>query len=916
MRNPAKDARRALRIAKASGGDAFIPPGDPSREKNLSDWHHGAHPLLKDKKGNPKLIYHGTSYDFSKFKKSPTGEFGPGIYATDLSDEASGYAGTHRGSQKIMPIYMNLRNPFIPKTPGEFWDRFGGEKDEDATHNAMSEGYDGVVFRRPYRIWSDKTKSFIDTGKKHTHFVAFSPNQIKSATGNNGNFDPANPDITKASGGNVALPRAASPSGGNVIQNAVNVAKGIGRAIAPHPQDRVALATGGDPSIEHQPADETGFDAYHGSPHYIGEEGFQDRAIDTGEGTQDYGHKHYFAQKESIAKSYRDALSVPTFEIPHGLSDEAEKNLRNIASDYDKKLSKSELIDVLKDRRRGEEGEDWIDELQDAANSGKIKFNDNPGHMYHVRVHANPDHFLDWDKPLAEQHPVVQKAFAGRLNEIEPLGSVLRRAYNDPVHAGNIVGTDRASPVELSNKLSAAGIPGIKYLDAGSRDPNTGKPTRNFVVFDPKRIQIKRRYARGGDVVDHALRVARASGGRIGYADGGGDPLGQLIEQMQRTAANQRQMYRPVAKPSRDIPLPPSRPPELMTAAPQRQAPPPQIGTAAQQVVDAAKGAEGVYKTGKEDIFGPSNPTPAPAAGSAVQGQTDTQPTTKGSFGSLNDYSTGVASKLAQHLMEKYGLSRDQAVGAVGVMGYESGHFQTMQEVGRSGTGSGWGYAQWTGPRRTNFENYVKSNGLDPSSYEANVGFLDHELEGPYSHAIDNLKKAENVEDSAKSWLHNFEGMSIDGKNVQGVPAVQEHVNSALSYDNVIPKTLGQREFQGPSYEPQNIKTASPQPAPSPAPAVPANPSPAPQSDVNDFPHVIQAQPSPDANVAAAPPPADVSDITGGPENAKRGGYMRSVPPEVARALEVLRKYNTRTGGGSNVANNVVKLARSVGAGR
>ena len=47
------------------------------------------------------------------------------------------------------------------------------------------------------------------------------------------------------------------------------------------------------------------------------------------------------------------------------------------------------------------------------------------------------------------------------------------------------------SDAEASKVLNQAGIPGIRYLDAGSRD--TGKGTRNFVVFDEDIVKILNR---------------------------------------------------------------------------------------------------------------------------------------------------------------------------------------------------------------------------------------------------------------------------------------------------------------------------------------------------------------------------------------------------------------------------------------
>jgi hypothetical protein len=48
------------------------------------------------------------------------------------------------------------------------------------------------------------------------------------------------------------------------------------------------------------------------------------------------------------------------------------------------------------------------------------------------------------------------------------------------------------SSQEIADKLNNAGIPGIKYLDQGSRA--AGEGSRNFVVFDAKTIDILKKY--------------------------------------------------------------------------------------------------------------------------------------------------------------------------------------------------------------------------------------------------------------------------------------------------------------------------------------------------------------------------------------------------------------------------------------
>ena len=94
-----------------------------------------------------------------------------------------------------------------------------------------------------------------------------------------------------------------------------------------------------------------------------------------------------------------------------------------------------------------------------------------------------------------------------------------------------------------------------------------------------------------------------------------------------------------------------------------------------------------------------------------------------------------IASRLMQDLQRDFDLSVNQAAAMVGNLMHESGGFESLQEIKPliPGSRGGYGYAQWTGPRRRTFEKYAKQNGLDPSSYEANYGFLVHELRNdPY----------------------------------------------------------------------------------------------------------------------------------------------------------------------------------------
>lgn len=106
-----------------------------------------------------------------------------------------------------------------------------------------------------------------------------------------------------------------------------------------------------------------------------------------------------------------------------------------------------------------------------------------------------------------------------------------------------------------------------------------------------------------------------------------------------------------------------------------------------------------------------------------------------------------VGKRLVIDLQEALGISKAQAAGIAGNLAYETGDFKFMQELKPvvAGSKGGYGFAQWTGSRRTNFENWAKEKKLDINSYEANFGFLMEELlntsEGRF------LEELENTDD-------------------------------------------------------------------------------------------------------------------------------------------------------------------------
>ncbi len=148
-----------------------------------------------DASGKPLVMYHGTYRDFASFepsrsdwsKRKPMGIY----YFTQSSDAASNYAGG-QGSI-LMPVYLSASNPFdfenkdhlnsLPPSVADAIDWAGGSwstMEKSRVVGAIKKaGFDAMYV-------SD------ETGKS---IAVFDPAQIKSAIGNSGTFDPANPDI-------------------------------------------------------------------------------------------------------------------------------------------------------------------------------------------------------------------------------------------------------------------------------------------------------------------------------------------------------------------------------------------------------------------------------------------------------------------------------------------------------------------------------------------------------------------------------------------------------------------------------------------------------------------------------------------------------------------------------------------------
>lgn len=153
--------------------------------------------------------------------------------------------------------------------------------------------------------------------------------------------------------------------------------------------------------------------------------------------------------------------------------------------------------------------------------------------------------------------------------------------------------------------------------------------------------------------------------------------------------------------------------------------------------------------------------------GSQTGGSSNTVPTVT---------SNNAAKAIADDLEQRYGLTPTQAAGVLGNFQQESGMQCNVNQGGKTGQpngdcsgGAGWGVAQWDGDRKAQEIAYAREHHLDPGSIQANIGFMNQELDGPYNSTIRDIKKTNNVQDAALVWERDYEkaGVPVMGNREQ-----------------------------------------------------------------------------------------------------------------------------------------------------
>jgi len=227
-RYPWESMDRAQTDLHAHGPQGAALAGEVARQTQTPEFRNWfGDSKIVDESGEPLVVYHGTGGDIEGgvFQK-PDSVFG-GFYFTKNPEYAESYSRRPSSGEApaMFPVYLSLKNPLVidrqvspmraltrvldeaadsvrtreqrRAADNRRWEEDFRDRRRDEYRRSMAlrpeeiqalkdQGYDGIV----NNVWDE--------------IVVFEPEQIKSAIGNSGAFDPSNPNILAANAGTRA----------------------------------------------------------------------------------------------------------------------------------------------------------------------------------------------------------------------------------------------------------------------------------------------------------------------------------------------------------------------------------------------------------------------------------------------------------------------------------------------------------------------------------------------------------------------------------------------------------------------------------------------------------------------------------------------------------------------------------------
>jgi hypothetical protein len=206
------EIERMAAKAKASGQQEGVLPM-AQRDANLARF-------LKDSAIKTPM-YHGTSADITNFKPkvanavflTPDASFASEFAKLDELTKSKAYGipiDQLESNQNVMKVFSNVKNVFDYENPEHVknvYNKLPLKQKQKIDINDIANGDWKTIESKPVQnaIKSLGHDSFQINAVDHKSLGVYDPNQIKSATGNRGTFDPFEPEVNKAKGGKVTM---------------------------------------------------------------------------------------------------------------------------------------------------------------------------------------------------------------------------------------------------------------------------------------------------------------------------------------------------------------------------------------------------------------------------------------------------------------------------------------------------------------------------------------------------------------------------------------------------------------------------------------------------------------------------------------------------------------------------------------
>ncbi|MBQ7220821.1 MAG: hypothetical protein IJS28_07570 [Synergistaceae bacterium] len=528
----------------------------PNFKQWFGDWENAPEHASKvlDENGEPLVVYHGTrNGGFSVFDTAPDSSHlhthDTGAWFTSSREGAAYYAPLNsQDDEEIYPVFLNIRNPYIHEAYGADWDELADVQIKDA------EGWPIYIGDADYHIGSeDSAWDYINAYLLRDEMD--NPLENEDEDGNpiytvETNGLETTDDIVRAVwNGQIGD----GNHDGVIIRDVVDPDEAIDVYVTRTPEHiKSAVRNNGEyslaaPEIYHQsssflqPSQLERYEQlmYHGTKNILEGNRFNLRYLGSGEGAQAFGYGIYLGQAEGTGEHYRKAglselelddtvfidkegheaapddiarrLSAASRTLPEFLREQFNHYslifaLRDLAHGKNSELysNPEEALDFVisrmyqateKDEKRSHAGRTFKEKM---ANGGEKLLRDaitpllpadvkpkvkRKGSVYLV---DGPEDFelLDWDAPMTQQPKQVLDALKRSrlyLSDAETGEQLYRRLSKEN---GDGKDGDRIAAM----KLNDAGVPGHRFWDEWSRVQKSG--THNFVIWNTDTLRL------------------------------------------------------------------------------------------------------------------------------------------------------------------------------------------------------------------------------------------------------------------------------------------------------------------------------------------------------------------------------------------------------------------------------------------